>query len=425
MNKKVKRVLSLMLTLSFFLVMLSPSPVAAAVSADTKAAALKHLGLLSGVSATEDNFALDRAPTRVEALVMLIRAMGKEAEALKVGGKHPFNDVPTWADKYIGYAYEKGLTKGSTATTIGTGAANSDMYLTFMLRALGYSDAAGDFVWNAPDMLAKTVGILPDEVDTVNFLRADVVHVLWASLEADLKGGNKRLAKKLMAEGVFTADDYGKAIELVNAPKLTPVSVSSSAVLKTALANKSVKAIVVDTSMTVSDNLFIPAGVSVTVNRGNDLNIEGTLTNDGTINIMGADAVLDDDFINYSVVNIKNGGKFINNGAVNMLPAFLEDEEDRGPVGGQLRVFDGCFTNNGSVILKAAKINTHGGMLVVAEGPFTNNGMVIVDGFQIIIANTFTNNKSAVVINNTYVCTRGPGVFTGNGMLSGNPVVGE
>ena len=125
------------------------------------------------------------------------------------------------------------------------------------------------------------------------------------------------------------------------------------------------------------------------------------------------------------MVNVRGGGKFTNNGAVNLLPVFLTSTEDLGAVGGQLRVFDGSFTNNGSVFLKAAQMNTHGGMLVVAEGPFANNGVVIVDGFQIVITNTFTNNKGAVVINNTYVCTRGAGAFTGNGTLSGNPVVKE
>jgi hypothetical protein len=72
---------------------------------------------------------------------MLIRAMGKESEALGGSWSHPFTDVDSWADKYVGYGYEKGLTKGVSATQFGTGNADSDMYLTFMLRALGYDDS--------------------------------------------------------------------------------------------------------------------------------------------------------------------------------------------------------------------------------------------------------------------------------------------
>lgn len=425
MKKSVKGILSLALAFTLIFAMFVPASAAIGTSADTKAAALKQLGLLQGVSATEDNFELDRAPTRVEALVMLIRALGKDTEAISLGGTHPFTDVPAWADKYIGYAYEKGYTKGSSATTLGTGAANSDMYLTFMLRALGYSDAAGDFSWDAPEALAKAVGILPDEVDTDNFLRADVALISWAALEADLKGGCQRMAKNLIAEGAFTEDAYSKAVELVNEADPNPISVSTFEELKTALADNVVKAISVDAPVTVTGELTIPAGATVTVSRGNDLHVEGTLTNNGTLNVMGADKIVSVDFINYSVVNVRGGGKFTNNGAVNLLPASLTNTEDLGPIGGQLRVFDGSFTNNGSVFLKAAQMNTHGGMLVVAEGPFANNGVVIVDGFQIVVANTFTNNKGAVVINNTYVCTRGAGALTGNGTLSGNPVVKE
>lgn len=195
MEKSVKSILSLILAFTLIFAMIIPASAAASTTADTKATALKQLGLFKGVSETEVNFDLDRAPTRVEALIMLIRALGKDAEALNVGGAHPFTDVPAWADKYIGYAYEKGLTKGVSATELGTGNADSDMYLTFMLRALGYSDTTGDFAWDEPDTLAKAVGILPDDVNTANFLRRDVALISWAALEADIKGGNQRMAK--------------------------------------------------------------------------------------------------------------------------------------------------------------------------------------------------------------------------------------
>ncbi|NLV86083.1 MAG: hypothetical protein GX025_02515, partial [Clostridiales bacterium] len=68
-------------------------PVAAArdfSDSETKAAALKSLGLFQGVS--DSDFALERTPTRTEALVMFIRLMGKEADALVGYYRHPFND---------------------------------------------------------------------------------------------------------------------------------------------------------------------------------------------------------------------------------------------------------------------------------------------------------------------------------------------
>ncbi len=171
---------------------------------------LKALGVFKGVSDTD--FALGRAPTRIEALVMLIRTLGKEAEALAKGGKHPFLDVPSWADKYVGYAYENKLTNGMSATKFGSNAtASSSMYLTFVLRALGYSDANGqDFTWDNPFTLARSTGIMLGNPDTINFLRADVVLVSYAALEAEVKGTKQTLAQKLIAAGAFSAAAYDK-----------------------------------------------------------------------------------------------------------------------------------------------------------------------------------------------------------------------
>ncbi len=168
---------------------------------------LKALGLFKGVSDT--NFDLNREPTRVEALVMLIRVLGKEAEALNSNCSHPFTDVPAWADKYVGYAYENGLTKGTSATTFGTENANSKMYITFVLRALGYSDGTnGDFSYDNPYGLAKKVGLLPQFVDTEKFLRADVVTISYAALVAKINNSEVPLYLKLEEENVFSTADY-------------------------------------------------------------------------------------------------------------------------------------------------------------------------------------------------------------------------
>ncbi len=168
---------------------------------------LKKLGIFKGVSETD--FALDRAPTRTEALVMLIRVLGKEADALKKGGHHPFLDVPAWADSYVGYAYENKLTNGISATKFGGGdEASASMFLTFVLRALGYSDTNGDFTWDNPFALARQTGIMKGNPDVIKFLRGDVVLISYAALEAEIKGTGKTLAEKLIEAGAFTAAAY-------------------------------------------------------------------------------------------------------------------------------------------------------------------------------------------------------------------------
>ena len=92
MKKTAKGILSLLLVLTLIFAMYIPAYAANPDEANGKAAALKQLGLFKGVSDTD--FALDRAPTRTEALIMLIRAMGKESEALGGSWSHPFTDVP-------------------------------------------------------------------------------------------------------------------------------------------------------------------------------------------------------------------------------------------------------------------------------------------------------------------------------------------
>jgi hypothetical protein len=178
---------------------------------------LKELGLFQGVAENDDgttNFDLLREPNRVEALIMLVRTLGKGGEAEAYPKTHPFSDVPAWADGYVSYAYDNRLTNGVSDTLFGTeSTASAEMYLTFMLRALGYSDGdSGEFTWDAPWALAAWCGILPTQVDRTNFLRADVVDVTCAALFAYIKGTQTMLYERLMSEdGAFTQIQFNTA----------------------------------------------------------------------------------------------------------------------------------------------------------------------------------------------------------------------
>ncbi|MBE6650609.1 MAG: serine protease [Ruminococcaceae bacterium] len=168
---------------------------------------LKELKLFYGVSLTD--FDLDREPTRTEAVVMLIRLLGKEEEALGRSWTCHFTDVPGWARNYVGYAYATGLANGVSLTEFGTGKATSAMYITFVLRALGYSDEGGkDFVWDNPYELARAVGILTDDVDVKNFWRADVVTISHRALSTKLKGTDMYLNEKLTNLNVFSFETF-------------------------------------------------------------------------------------------------------------------------------------------------------------------------------------------------------------------------
>lgn len=148
---------------------------------------------------------------------MLVRALGKGAEAAGMEKTHPFTDVPAWADGYVSYAYAQGLTKGISDTAFGAGdTATGAMYVTFMLRALNYVDGA-DFTWDDPWALAEDCGILPQRVDRETFLRADAVDVTAAALSAKLKGTDTTLAQKLIAEGAVSQAAWDQAFQTYEA----------------------------------------------------------------------------------------------------------------------------------------------------------------------------------------------------------------
>ncbi len=164
---------------------------------------LSHLGLFAGGTS---GFELDRRPTRAEAAVMLVRMTGKEDEAAAGYYSHPFTDVPPWADHYVGYLYENGLTSGISAKLFGSNQFISvDQYVTFVLRALGYSDAQGDF--KSRDSLTKAgqIKLLTDDEIVYysskgEFLRDDIIGITINALATLLKDSDQSLLDKLIYE---------------------------------------------------------------------------------------------------------------------------------------------------------------------------------------------------------------------------------
>lgn len=187
---------------------------------------MEQIRLIQGVGKREDgttDFGLDRQVTRMQAVLVVIRLLGKGAEAAAYPKTHPFTDVPNWADSYVSYAYDKGITKGVSATRFGTadkmGAAG---YLTFMLRILGYKDKnyvygdyegyySSEFTAKLPWALASYCGILPTQVDKTDFLRSDLIDVTCATLYAHMKDSSLQLKDKLINEGVFTKAQFDAA----------------------------------------------------------------------------------------------------------------------------------------------------------------------------------------------------------------------
>lgn len=174
---------------------------------DTEAQAqmLYDLGLFKG---TDKGFALEKSMTRAEASVMLTRLLGAEKTALAGNWKHPFIDVPQWADKYVGWLYQNGLTKGVSATLYGSQRnVTCGQYCIFLTRA--HLDA---------DSYQGTAFVDNDEVrqtDEEGFIRGDAVSLSARLLSTNYaKNGDesdRSVAEKLIDDGVFTAEQFKNA----------------------------------------------------------------------------------------------------------------------------------------------------------------------------------------------------------------------
>jgi|GEM_PF-958268 len=191
--------------------MFQPMPSMAA-SGDWQSAAeyLYELGLFRGTGTSSDGtpvFELERSPTRTEALVMLLRLMGLEQEALNSSYSHPFTDVSGWSEPYIAYAYNKGITKGISQTRFGSNdKATASMYATFVLRALGYTDSGDspDFSYSGSVSFAVKIGLVDSRLLNDNeFTRGDVAVISKNALSQPLRNSSKTLFQRLADEGII------------------------------------------------------------------------------------------------------------------------------------------------------------------------------------------------------------------------------
>lgn len=184
------------LFLAFAILFALSLPVFAADSEAQEAAQMLYdLGLFKGTGVDVSGnpiFDLNRAPTRAEAVTMLVRLLGKEDEALAGDWNTPFTDVAGWVKPYAGYAYANGLTAGVSETHFGgEKPVTAAQFLTFTLRALGY-ESGRDFSWNTAWTLADTLGITNGQYNIKTnggFLRADAALVSCLALGANGKTG--------------------------------------------------------------------------------------------------------------------------------------------------------------------------------------------------------------------------------------------
>ena len=166
---------------------------------------LHEMGLFQG---TQNGYDLDRTPTRAEAAVMLVRLLGKEAEAKTLTYTAPFTDLKGWEKPYVQYLYSNGLANGTNRTTFNpTGKCTAQMYAVFLLRALGYSNTA-DFSYANAIETAREQGIYDTGIINVqNFLRDDAAAASYTVLSVSPKNSEGTLLDQLVSENAITEAD--------------------------------------------------------------------------------------------------------------------------------------------------------------------------------------------------------------------------
>ena len=210
----LRRVTALLLA-GLLLLCALPITAADAPAGAAAAEALHALGLVGGYGNNADgsvNFALADKLTRAQAFVLVVRFTGAEKDATANVQKHPFTDVPAWANPYIGYVYANGITKGVSETKFDPDAEVSEAaFLTILLRVLGYDDGAGDFTWNDPYTLAKTVGLC--DAKSTDFNRGGAFDICYRALTAAVKRGDK-LCDRLVQSGAVDAAKMAEVLAL-------------------------------------------------------------------------------------------------------------------------------------------------------------------------------------------------------------------
>lgn len=164
-----KRLLAVFLTLALTLSLAVPALAAAPTE---NADRLHALGLFQG---TGSGYELEKVPTRMQGLIMLIRLLGEEQAALACEDVCPFRDV----------------------------AAGDFTYATSLQKAaeLGFVECDSAVALTAADPV---------------FYRADLVDLSLAALTAGMRDGGT-LAERLVSKGVFTGEQ-GRAQGVLGAP---------------------------------------------------------------------------------------------------------------------------------------------------------------------------------------------------------------
>lgn len=123
--------------------------------------------------------AAEEGMTRLEAVVFIMDSVGYDIDE-GCSADNPFDDVPQWAESYVGCAYIKGIVNGTAEKTFGCDVCvTREEFLTMVLRLLNYDDRNDlMFSWNDPYERAELSGIYDADSFKGNFTREEAKKIM-------------------------------------------------------------------------------------------------------------------------------------------------------------------------------------------------------------------------------------------------------
>jgi len=192
------------------------SKIAAGITLSEADAAMRlyYLGMLTGSGTGLDGsieFNLARGLNRVEAAVFAVRLMGAEEEAFSGEYTHPFTDVPAWADEYVGYVFSCGLLDDLAENNEEmlfepmTGE-TTERFSSYMLYALGYRMADGDYMLPMAAEYARNIGICVTSPEAP-MTRGDAVIAMYNTLRTTCRSSDRVCSDVLVEKGAISYCD--------------------------------------------------------------------------------------------------------------------------------------------------------------------------------------------------------------------------
>lgn len=141
-----------------------------------------------------------------QAAVLLVRLAGAQQDAAADNWFSGYRDVPAWASRAVHYAVHQGWIDSPASAGLDfhpDTAITADEWFTFLLRTLGYDDAAGDFSPDSAALFAQHIGLTP-QASTGFLSRGQLFILLESALSFSYKDGSATVISRLIDRGIVS-----------------------------------------------------------------------------------------------------------------------------------------------------------------------------------------------------------------------------